>query len=139
AQTLAAGRSLLLEPPDVDVARERLRPQIPPDCIVLVLAELDRAERRKVLSVVRRLDARLGRLTFRNLNAALRPHLRDVVLPSLTHALDEAVRASEQKDVRLERVSPGQNRQVLEDDRVEERRHQLVGWRAFLLQTVDIR
>ena len=40
--------------------------------------------------------------------------------------------------MRTQRVSAGQNRQVLEDDRVEQRCHQLVGRRAFFLQTVDI-
>ena len=38
-----------------------------------------------------------------------------------------------------QRVAACQHRQVLQHDRVEERRHQLVGRRAFLLQAVDVR
>src|SRR5438093_982787 len=56
AQTGAAGGRFLLEPAHVDVVFERGRAEISPHGRVLVLAELDRAERREVLRVLRRLD-----------------------------------------------------------------------------------
>ena len=61
------------------------------------------------------------------------------MLPRLAHAADERVRPAKQQDVRPQRVTAREHGQVLQDDRVEQRRHELVGRRAFFLQTIDVR
>ena len=138
AQPFSAGRRLFFETADIDVALERGGAGIAANRFVFGLAELDGAERGEVLGVLRRFDQRLGRLARRDLDAALGPHLRNVVLPGLAHAADERVRSAEQQHVRPQRVAARQHGQVLQHDGVEERRHQLVGRRAFLLQAVDV-
>ena len=64
--------------------------------------------------------------------------LGDVRLPRLAHASDKSVRPAEQQDVRAQRMAAREHAQVLQHDRVKKRRHQLVGWRANLLQAVDV-
>ena len=120
------------------VPLELLRAGVDADVIVLGLAVLDRADRRVVLGVVRDEDQIRRVVAGRELDAALLPDRRDVGLPALDHALDVGVRPAEEEDVGHQRMTAGQDREVLLDDRLEERGHQLVRGDAELLQAVDV-
>ena len=54
----------------------------------------------EVLGVLWDLDQLFGSHAFGNLYFALLPHTRDICLPRLAHAADEAIRTAEQKNVR---------------------------------------
>ena len=69
---------------------------------------------------------------------ALFPHARNVGLPRLAHAANEAVRPAEQQHMRAQRVAAREHAQVLQHDGFEQRSHQFVGRRADLLQAVDV-
>ena len=60
------------------------------------------------------------------------------MLPCLAHATDETIRPAQQQNVRAERMSTGQHGQILQNDGVEERSHELIGRDTLLLQTVDV-
>ena len=108
------------------------------DLVVFGLAVFHGADGGEVLRVVGSLDQVFGRNALGQRRIALFPDLRDVRLPAVAHALDVAVGAAEQQDHRQQRVAARQHREVLHDDGFEQRRHQLVGRDAHLLQTVDI-
>ena len=101
-------------------------------------AEFDRPERGEVLGVLGHPDQIPGVVAVRQRRLALLPDLGDVLLPGLDHPADVGVRSAEQQDVRQQRVAAGEHRQVLPDDRVEQRRHQLIRRHAHLLQAVDV-
>ena len=52
--------------------------------------------------------------------------------------LDEAVRATKQEHMRLQGMTPGQHAQILQNNRVKERCHQLVRRRSCFLQAIDV-
>ncbi len=106
--------------------------------LVFAAAVLDCANRCVVLSVAGHKDQISRIVAGRQLDASLLPNRRDVGLPALDHALDVRVRPAEQEHVGHQRMAAGQDREVLLDDRLEERGHQLIGGHAELLQTVDI-
>ena len=89
------------------------------DAIVLAAPELDRSQGREVLGVLWNFDQLFRLHTIRDLNLALLPHARDVGLPGFAHASDEAVGAAEQQHMWAQRVSTGQDAEVLQHDRFE--------------------
>src|SRR5208337_2167375 len=58
--------------------------------------------------------------------------------PGLLHAADETVWASKKQDVWAQGVAASQYSEVLENDGIEQGRHQLIGWDALLLEAVYI-
>jgi hypothetical protein len=121
-----------------DAAGERIGPRVETDRRALAASVLDRADRAEVLGVLRQRD-QLLEWPVRQLEAALFPERRDVGAPGLDHSAHEGIRPAEQQHHRTEGLSAGQDRQVLLDDGLEERRHQLVARHALLLQSVDVR
>ena len=111
---------------------------IAPDTIVFGFAKFDGTQRGKVLSVLRNLDQIFRLCSCRNFNFALLPHARNIRLPRFAHAADESVRTAEQEHVRAQCVPTSEHAQVLQNDRLEQGSHQLIGMRADLLQTIDV-
>ena len=134
----AAGLCFLRLPAYRDVVFQTLGADVNADVGVFILAELDCAECRKVLRVLRNLDQIFRLRAFRNFDLALFPHPGDVLLPSLFHAANEAVRAAQQQHMRTQCVSACEHRQVLQHDGIKQRSHQLIRRNALLLQAVDI-
>src|ERR1017187_6783065 len=134
----AALLGLLLLAAHGDVPLQLLVADILPDFIVFRFAEFHRTDGGEILRVVGSLDEVFRRYAFRQRGVALFPDLRDIALPAIAHALDVAVRAAQQQHHRQQRVAARQHRQVLHDDGLEQRRHQLVRRYAHLLQAVDI-
>ncbi len=100
--------------------------------------ELDRAEGGKVERALRNLDELLDARVGRHLDAPLLPRAGDVRAPRLAQPANERVRTAEQQHVRIQRVPAREDRQVLENDGLEERRHELIDRRTQLLQSRDI-
>ena len=65
-QSLAARLGFLFLPSEVDVVNQVVVSAIATDAIVLAAPELDRAERRKILRVLRNLDQVFGLRALRN-------------------------------------------------------------------------
>ena len=138
AEARGAGLRLLRLPADRDVVLQALGAHVDADFGLFVLAELDRAQRREILRVVRNLDQVFRLHAFGKLDLALFPGAGNVLLPGFFHAANEAVRASEQQHVRTQCVAASQHGEVLQNDGVEQRRHQLIRRDALLLQAVDV-
>ena len=107
--------------------------------IALAARELDRAERAVVLRQFGRHDHVLRPGALGQPDPPLLPSLGDVRLPRLAQAAQVGVRPADQQDVRRHRVPARQHRQVLRDDRVEQRGHQVAGRDTALLEAVDVR
>ena len=75
---------------------------------------------------------------FGDLHLALFPGPGNVLLPRFLHAADKAVRTAEQQHMRTQRVAARQHGQVLQNDGVKQRSHQLIRRDALLLQAVDV-
>jgi len=126
----------------IDIVEKLLDPKIAAHLRLLILAELDRTQRREVLSVLRHFDQLLGSRALRNLN---------LFAPS-TYAECFACQASRMP--RIESVRPAQAEKNVWTQRMSARQHGLrfcstIGlpkerchqfiWRsASLLQTVDV-
>src|SRR5208283_128234 len=134
----ATALGFLLVAAYLDIPRQLVPAGVLADALVLRFTELDRADGGEVLRVVRRLDQVFRRNAFGERRAALLPDFRDVVLPTIAHALDVTVRAAEQQHHGLQRVAARQHGEVLHHDGFEQRSHQLIGRHTHLLQAVDI-
>jgi hypothetical protein len=121
------------------VRAQRLEAPVQADGLALLLAELHGADGGEVLGVAGHDHQVLGVDAVGKGRAPLLPHLGDVHLPGVHHSADEGVGAAEQQNVRPQRVAAREHGEVLLDDRLEERGHQLFGRHALLLQAVDIR
>ena len=93
-----------------------LVPAIATDCVFLTLAELDRANRGKVLRVLRNFDQVFGLGAFGNLNLAFLPHARYVRLPCLPHAANKAVGPAQQENVWAQSIAARKNAQILQNN-----------------------
>ena len=92
---------------------EALRSQIAADAFIFFPAKLHGANGGKVQRICRRLDVIFRAGSFGKLDSAFLPDLRDVVLPGLAHATNKTFRSTQQQNVRPQRVSPGQDGQIL--------------------------
>ena len=138
AQTAPAHSRSLLQPASTEVVLEPARAGIDADRVVLAPSELDGAKGAEILRVGGNADQVLDRHAFRRRDVALAPGQRDVVAPRLAHAADERVGSAEQQHHRPERLAAREHGEVLLDDGVEERGHQLVRRDSALLQAVDV-
>src|SRR5438552_9568287 len=107
SQPLGPRLGLFLLPAEVDVVHQFLVALVATDAIVFAFAEFNRAQGSEVLRVVRNLDQILRLRSVGDCNLALPPHAWNVRLPCLAHALDKAIRPTEQKHVRPKRVAAG--------------------------------
>ncbi len=131
-------RGLLFAASVLDVPLQALPALVTTDAIVFAFAEFDGADGREILRVVGRADQVFGRNAFGQREVALLPDFRDVALPALLHPHDVAVRTAEQQHHRPQRVAAREHREILHHDGLEQRRHQLIGRDAGLLQPIDI-
>ena len=104
---------------------ERLEAAVHADGRRLVEAVHDGAERGVVLRVLRDEDQLLDRDVLRVVVAALVPGLGDALAPALLEERQVRVRPAEQEHLVAQRVAAREHREVLHDDRVGERAHDL--------------
>ena len=114
------------------------RPRYAPTVLGLVEAEQHRAVRGVEVGVLRDEDQLLDRHRLVVLVAALGPRLGDAQAPALLEERQVRVRTAEQEDLALERVAARQHGEVLADDRVGERVHDLVARDAALHEVHDV-
>ena len=88
--------------------------------------------------IVRYRDQLLDRHVLRVIVAALVPSLGDALPPALLKERQERVRSAEQQHLVAERIAAGENREVLHDDRVGQRTHDLVRGDARLHEIDDV-
>ena len=119
-QALATGERLFFGAAIIDVIEKLLDPLVAAHFRIFVFAELYRAESGEVLCVFRDFNQVLRLRSLRDFNLPLLPHARDVGLPCLAHPLDEPVWATEEQNVRTQRMSARQYTQVLQDDGFKE-------------------
>ncbi len=129
----------LFEATNVDVPVELVPAFIDAHVRVLIHAKADTANGGEVLGVLGNLHKLLGVLTFRQGEIPLFPNPGNVVFPAIAHPLDVSVGAAQKQHHGAQRVAAGEHGEILLDDRLEERSHQLVGRDAALLQAVDVR
>src|SRR4029077_409366 len=108
------------------------------DTVVLALAKLYRAQGSKVLGILRDFDQIIRLRAIRDHNLALLPHAGNVGLPRFPHATNKAIGPTQQQNVGTKGVTPCQHAEILQNDGLEQRRHQFVGRSANLLQAVDV-
>ncbi len=138
AQAGSAGLRLLRLASDGDVVLQALGAHVDADFGLFILAELNRTQRGEVLRVLRNLDQFFGLRALGQLYLALFPGARNVLLPRFLHAADETVRTAQQQHVRTQCVAAREDREILQNDGIEQRSHQLIGRNALLLQPVDV-
>ncbi len=95
-------------------------------------------ERGVVLRALGDEDEVLDRNVLRVIVAALLPDLRNAKPPALLQERQVGVGAAEQEHARFQRVAAGQDREVLQDDRVGERAEHLVRGDARLDEVHDV-
>ncbi len=113
------------------------RPQVL-DRLAFAARELDAAQRAVVLGHRWRDDEVLRPGPLWQRDAPLAPAVRDVRLPGLAQRAQEGVRPPEKQHSRRQGASVREHAQVLQDDGVEQRRHQLLGRDAAFLEAVDV-
>src|SRR5262249_43173184 len=129
---------LLLLSPEFDIVNQLVVATIAADTIVFAAAEFDCSHRCEILRILWNLDQILGLASLGNRDLSLFPHARDIGLPCLSHAANEAVGTTKQKHVRAQSVAASENAQVLQDNGLKQGSHQLVWWSTDLLQAVDV-
>ncbi len=102
-------------------------------------AELNRPDRAEILGVRRHDNQVVDRGISRDLDISLAPHLRQMMPPALAHAPDKRVGSTQQQHLGHQRMAAGQHGHILQHDRLEQRRHQLLAMDALLLKAVDVR
>src|ERR1019366_1054331 len=138
-QSEAATLLLLFQAADVDVPLEFFLALVNADLRILVHGKTHAAEGGKILGVVGNFDQIFGVNAFRQGEVALLPNPRDVEFPAILHALDVSVRPAEQQHGGTQSVAARQHRQILLNNRLKQRGHQLAGGYAALLQSIDVR
>ena len=126
-----------LAAPAGDGLGEPRRPRVL-DRLALAARELDAAQRAVVLRHRRRDDEVLGPRAVRQRDAALAPAPGDVRLPRLAQRGNERVRPPDQQHAWRQGAPAREHAEVLQDDGVEQRGHQLLGPDAALLEAVDV-
>src|ERR1700730_17337078 len=138
-QTRAAGFGLLFLASEFDVMDELVESLVTTDTIFFALPKFDGTKGGKILSVLRNLDEFFRLRAFGDFDFAFLPHAGNVSLPSLAHPADETVGAAQEQNMRTERVPAGEHAEILQNNCIKQRGHQLIGRRSNLLQAVDVR
>src|SRR5579862_6025735 len=106
-QPLGASFGLFFLASKVDVVHELFVSLIATDAVFFALSELNCAQGSKVLRVLWNFNKVFRLRAVRNRDFALLPHSWNVRLPSLAHAFDETIRATQQQNVRPQGVAAG--------------------------------
>ena len=117
---------------------ERLGSPVASHTSILGPAVFDGPDRAEELAVEGDGHQRLQRSILRERHTLLFPEFHQIMAPSLPHAWDKDVWPSQEQHARLQRLSAGEHREILNDDGVKQRGHQLPRRNALLLQSGNV-
>jgi hypothetical protein len=133
-----AGLGFLFLASVLDVVHQLFVSLVTAHAIFFALAEFNRTHGGEVLRVLRNFDQVFRLCTLGNCDLAFLPHARNIRLPGLAHAANKTIGTTQQQDMRPQCMAASQDAQVLQNDRLEQRRHQFIRRSAHLLQAVDV-